>query len=658
MAVVLPVLCRTGGGVGSCSSKNVLALLTNFSGASTTAHRVQVQRQHLPRSVSSCALLPSAAALRALAMRTAALVILSACSVILAAGGLVLAEPIDSSPPEYTHVWAVHVPGGAAAADVVASELGFINHGQIGSLDNHFHFWQNCTADLPCIPRHQRSSPHHTRLNRHRHVEWAEQQRVVHRVRRSIVPREPLSFEDPLFKQQWFLEQPNGHDINVRKVWEEYGFTGKGVVVTVVDDGIEHSHPDLHDNYDPLASTDLNGHDSDPFPRESDPINKHGTRCCGEIAAAKNSACGVGIAFDASIGAVRMLDGDVNDAVEAGSLGLAPNHIDIYSSSWGPNDDGRTVEEPGPLTKQALLNGVTNGRNGKGSIYVFANGNGGRYGDNCNADGYSNSIYTIAIGAISERDQNPWYAEQCSATVAVTYSSGTGGDRAITTVDLHNRCTSQHTGTSAAAPVAAGIYALVLQANPSLTWRDLQHVTVHGAVVVDPTDDSWTTNAAGHRVSHKYGFGKLDTLKLVETALSWTNVGPQLVARSNIVWPALDIPHTNVKGGGAESVIEVSESDLAIRKLEHIEVYVRITAPRRGDIGIELVCPSGTSSILLTPRALDGSAEGWNWTLMTTHCWDEPAVGTYRLLVRSELHPENTAKLDAWSITIYGTENA
>ena len=45
------------------------------------------------------------------------------------------------------------------------------------------------------------------------------------------------------------------------------GYSGKGVVVTIVDDGIEHTHPDLAENYDKEASIDLNDNDDDPFPR-------------------------------------------------------------------------------------------------------------------------------------------------------------------------------------------------------------------------------------------------------------------------------------------------------------------------------------------------------------------------------------------------------
>lgn len=70
-------------------------------------------------------------------------------------------------------------------------------------------------------------------------------------------------------------------------------------------------------NYDQDASTDINSNDDDPMPRDNND-NKHGTRCAGEVAAiAFNEYCGVGVAYNASIGGVRMLDGMVNDAVEA-----------------------------------------------------------------------------------------------------------------------------------------------------------------------------------------------------------------------------------------------------------------------------------------------------------------------------------------------------
>ena len=94
-------------------------------------------------------------------------------------------------------------------------------------------------------------------------------------------------------------------------------------------------------------------------------IFRHGTRCAGEVAAAAdNRICSVGVAYNARIGGVRMLDGDVTDAVEAQSLSHNPQHIDIYSASWGPDDDGRTVDGPAALAKKAFFDGINTVRFG------------------------------------------------------------------------------------------------------------------------------------------------------------------------------------------------------------------------------------------------------------------------------------------------------
>ena len=104
------------------------------------------------------------------------------------------------------------------------------------------------------------------------------------------------------------------------------------------------------------------------------------------------------------------------------------------------------------------LSGIKKGRGGLGAIFVWATGNGGGFQDYCNCDGYITSIYTVSIGAVSDMGVSPWYAENCPSTLAVTYSSGAqkGKDLKIFTTDLHKKCTDSHTGTSAAAPLAAG----------------------------------------------------------------------------------------------------------------------------------------------------------------------------------------------------------
>ena len=102
-------------------------------------------------------------------------------------------------------------------------------------------------------------------------------------------------------------------------------------------------------------------------------------------------------------------------------MSFNPNQIDIYSSSWGPTDDGKTFDRPQKLAKAAFYNGISKGRKGKGSIFVWASGNGGHDHDDCNCDGYSTSIYTITVSSTTKSGSIPWYSEACSSTLATTY---------------------------------------------------------------------------------------------------------------------------------------------------------------------------------------------------------------------------------------------
>ena len=154
--------------------------------------------------------------------------------------------------------------------------------------------------------------------------------------------------------------------------------------------------------------------------------------------------------------------------------------------------------------------------------------------DNCNCDGYTNSAFTLSISSASESGLTPWYdmtqllftptnhrtnlyrlhfyrySEACSSTLASTYSSDTSGKRKVVTTDLHGGCTSSHTGTSASAPMAAGIVALVLEANANLTWRDIQHVTIRCAQSENLQATDWLINAVGRNYSHSFGYGIMD----------------------------------------------------------------------------------------------------------------------------------------------------
>ena len=119
--------------------------------------------------------------------------------------------------------------------------------------------------------------------------------------------------------------------MNVEDAWNQ-GFTGKGVVFTLMDDGIEWTHPEIIDSYDPEASTDLNNNDSDPTPRyDSKESNNQGTNIAGAIVSKPdNSNCGVGIAYNAKLGSIRILDGVIDDGLEQKALSYNPQRQRVY----------------------------------------------------------------------------------------------------------------------------------------------------------------------------------------------------------------------------------------------------------------------------------------------------------------------------------------
>ncbi|XP_068847412.1 proprotein convertase subtilisin/kexin type 6 isoform X3 [Capricornis sumatraensis] len=408
---------------------------------------------------------------------------------------LLLALPAACSAPPpprpvYTNHWAVQVLGGPAVADRVAAAHGYLNLGQIGNLDDYYHFYHSKTFKRSTLS----SRGPHTFLRMDPQVKWLQQQEVKRRVKRQVRnDAQALYFNDPIWSNMWYMHCGDKNsrcrsEMNVQAAWKR-GYTGKNVVVTILDDGIERNHPDLAPNYDSYASYDVNGNDYDPSPRyDASNENKHGTRCAGEVAAsANNSYCIVGVAYNAKIGGIRMLDGDVTDVVEAKSLGTRPNYIDIYSASWGPDDDGKTVDGPGRLARQAFEHGIRKGRQGLGSIFVWASGNGGREGDHCSCDGYTNSVYTISVSSTTENGHRPWYLEECASTLATTYSSGAFYERRIVTTDLRQRCTDGHTGTSVSAPMVAGIIALALEAK-SIPVVQTLWTTAHTTACADHSD--------------------------------------------------------------------------------------------------------------------------------------------------------------------------
>lgn len=483
-----------------------------------------------------------------------------------------------------------------------------------------------------------------------------------------------LGLKDPELHTQWHLanQEDRQWELNVSTLWSQ-GVTGKGVHVVIVDDGLDYEHEDLAPNYFAEGSWDFNDNGPSPSPKLNE--DQHGTRCAGEVAAAPNDVCGVGVAYNTNIAGVRILSGPITNADEAAALNYQYQLNDIFSCSWGPPDDGKSMEAPDGVILKSLVNGVQKGRGGKGSLFVFAAGNGGGNGDQCNFDGYTNSIFSVTVGAVDHAGQHPYYSEMCSAMMVVAPSSGSG--QFIHTTDVKHRCATNHGGTSAAAPLVAGVFALALQVRPELGWRDFQHLAVRHAVMLHPEDEDWDTISLGRKYSYKCeyhaalrpeaphtdqnpdGFGRIDAGLFVEAARTWELVKPQAWFDSPMIVlpdtpppppppaptatdapspterdegddtvdgaeptdvPTIDPPQPEPVIGsyivkdGIKSTFEVTQQmldDSNFERLEHVTVRVWIKHQRRGDVEVALRSPTGILSVLAQARRFDSAGSGF-----------------------------------------------
>jgi subtilisin-like proprotein convertase family protein len=508
---------------------------------------------------------------------------------------------------------------------------------------------------------------------------------------------------DPVFATQWHLRNTGssqvsggiaGNDINITGLWDFVGgnHLGTGINVAMVDDGLERTHEDLSANARLDLGLNFNGAPggtSDPSPGKND---FHGTWTAGLVAARdSNGVGGVGVAPRAKLIGVRLIAGGTTESQDAQAMAYqvtdadATRLVHVSSNSWGP-DDGVVYDTDlshaalGPVMGSALLSGVTNGRNGKGIVYVWAAGNGQQEdfdsvnnvlygGDNLSYDGLASSRYVIAVGAADGAGTQAYYSESGPALL-VNAPGGNGGGSGIVTTDRTGktgttdpRYSSEDfsgnyttvaegvSGTSFSTPIVAGVVALMLEANPALTWRDVKHVLARSSTQNDSGNGSWQTNGAGRKHSVKYGFGRVNTAAAVAMAAPATWVGVPTAASALTASASgmpLAIPDNNPTGVSSTCSIAAPTGFHA----EYVELTVSATHAFRGDLIFRLTAPSGTVSEF-SRRRLDDGANLSNWLFTSVAHWGENPTGTWTLQV-VDAEAGIVGTLTAWSLRIHG----
>ncbi len=451
---------------------------------------------------------------------------------------------------------------------------------------------------------------------------------------------------DPFYTNQWHLKNDgtlsnavSGEDANVNPIWTGGNF-GQDVLVAVVDDGLEVAHEDLKDN----VSTAVSGYNSrgGTDPSHASTSSGHGTNVSGVIAARYNNGIGTrGAAPCATLTGRNILESSVTSSIETTALTQDVSKIFISSNSWGAADNTGTLAASNSTFQTAIDSGLSTGRSGKGTIYTWAAGNGANNAftpvtispaitgitlpstsmnqeiDNSNYDGQANYYGVMAICGVGINGKKAKYSEEganlwvCAHTQG---NSGTAYTTAISTTDPTGSAgyntngsssnfsnlnyNNTFNGTSAATPLASGVIALLLQANPSLGWRDVREILARSARRNDSTDSDWVANGAGIYVNHKYGFGTVDANAALTYAKTWTPLtGSQIV--TSTLWQtnggvATAITDNNTAGVSQSIVVSGS----GITTIEWVTLEFVSAHTFFGDLTVILTSPSGTKSIL------------------------------------------------------------
>jgi proprotein convertase subtilisin/kexin type 2 len=480
---------------------------------------------------------------------------------------------------------------------------------------------------------------------------------------------------DPLFSSLWHLQNTGqdggtpGEDIRALPAWSLN--KGEGVRVALLDDGLELFHEDLVSNVVVGGSYDY-GRNRYGYPLPCSVDDDHGTQVAGVLAARDGNAVGVaGAAPRAGIVAFNVL---VNPTVSniANALGRDSQLNSIYAASWGSTDDG-VLHLVDSAFADAIDLGTSTGRGGKGSIYVFATGNGGCFSvdanhvcqsDNPNFDGFLTHRGVNVICGVDNHGRQPWWAESGANTLLCAPSSGDDAEPLgyITTTAVNNSYTDKFSGTSSSTPMVAGVVAMMLAANPNLSWRDVPLVLARSARRNDPTDPGWSSNF-GLNYNQRYAFGVVNAEAAVALASSWVSVGTSATLRScqplgpsgRVVSLALPDATTGGAVSPRTATVAVDGSTCPITKIEYIDVQFTANHPYSGDLRVELVSPSGLTSVLANSRICEDSCGSYDtgWTFGSVRHLEEAAPGTWTMRVTDEQNGD-VGTWVSWNIRFWG----
>lgn len=357
--------------------------------------------------------------------------------------------------------------------------------------------------------------------NNHSNVTDETQQIIEHNTSQSFINQDvnisneaniSTLIKEPYFYTQWYLEknatfyEENAIEENSSiHFGQSHNYTGKGVKIAIMDDGLDVTHPELNGSI--VATYDITTHSSNVA--HTSMSGHHGTAVTGVIAANDNGIGIKGIASESEIMFLKHKEG-MSDSETIELFNKAKEFgAEIINCSWGTYDVS-------PAVKEVIQDLANNGRDGKGTIIVFATGN-----DSQDMGNDESAIpEVIAVGSTDKDNLRAWYSNYGEN---IDVLAPGGFDIGITTLDtlgengvgtlnddyLLANDENSFIGTSASAPIVSGVIALMLEKNPNMTRIEVEEALKNKSDKIGNLDYVDGFN-------EYYGYGKINVGRLLE----------------------------------------------------------------------------------------------------------------------------------------------
>lgn len=471
----------------------------------------------------------------------------------------------------------------------------------------------------------------------------------------AFVGTDLTQLNDPLLGSQWYLRNTGQRyaegatdkpasflDLNVADAWAK-GYTGKGIVVGISDDGIDLNHPDLQANLlKDLTYNAINGATGPAAYSTATPAsetalaytpaadaNEHGTVVGSIVGMTANNGVGMtGLAFDSKLVSTLVvatgaqtdknflyLNGKVD--VSVNSYGADPAFSDQYFIAPGTAEADYTAKQ---REGKAIEKAATEGRNGKGMVIEVSAGNEAGNKADAGMTNFTSSRFIIASGAVTELGNKTAYTSPGASVLVSAFggvgtaeqsvNSGFGTPSADISGNLGYNKTDgaagdyafQNQGTSYSGPMVGATAALMLQANPNLGFRDVSTILALTARGVG-TENSYVTNGAkdwnlgGMHFSRDVGFGLVDVSAAVRLAESWT-LTPGTAANWQLAQGASMNAAAAIPDNDPSTGLTVTANVTSNVRIERMEFELKLNATLPSQLKAEVTSPSGTTLTL------------------------------------------------------------